>query len=87
MRADAEVALRERPHTMITPLEVVAANERSAVAEKLGHYDLAARAYEFVARAWSSGDPTQRARAVQAAAKAGQLAGDQPQRARLAPDK
>ena len=87
MRADAEVALRERPHTMITPLEVVAANERSAVAEKLGHYDLAARAYEFVARAWSSGDPTQRARATQAAAKAGQLAGDLPQRARLAPDK
>ena len=85
MRADAEVVLKERPHTMITPLEVVAANERSAVAEKLQHYDLAARAYEFVARAWSSGDPMQRARATQAAAKAGQLAGDQPQRGRLAP--
>jgi hypothetical protein len=85
MHAEAEADLMERPHTMITPLEVAAASERSAVSEKLQHYDLSARAYEFVARAWASGDAAPRARATQAAAKAGQLGGDQPQRARLAP--
>jgi hypothetical protein len=85
--AEAEAALMERPHSLITPLEVTVASARATVAEKLQHYETAARAYEFVARAWSSGDAAQQAHATQASMKAGQLAGDQPQRARLSPSR
>jgi hypothetical protein len=84
---EAEAALTERPHALLSPLEVPLASERGTVAEKLQHYEAAARAYEFVARAWSSGDAAQRARAIEASTKAGQLGGDQPQRARLSPDR
>jgi hypothetical protein len=81
--AEAEAALTERPHSLLTPVEVTMALARATVAEKLQHYETAARAYEFVARAWSSGDAAQRARAIQASTKASQLGGDQPQRVSL----
>ncbi len=81
--ADAESELGERPSTLITPLEVAVARQRALVAEKLQHYDLAARSYALVARAWSGGDAGPRSLAAQAATKAGQLGGDQPQRVRI----
>jgi hypothetical protein len=81
--ADAEVALRERPHNLLTPLEIMVARERASIAEKLGHYDAAARSYSVVARAWLFGDSALRAQAARAAQLAGQLSGDEPQRARL----
>ncbi len=78
--AEAESALQERPHVLVTPLEVVVARQRALVAEKLQHYAVAARAYALVARAWSLGDTSLRTQAAQAATKVGQLGGDQPQR-------
>jgi serine/threonine-protein kinase len=81
----AVLALAERPHSLITPLEVAAAYERALVAEKVQQYDVAARAYDLVARAWAMGDPAPRARATQAAVKAEQLEVDRPQRGKLAP--
>ena len=85
--AEAEAALMERPHVLLSPVEVTVASARATVAEKLQHYETAARAYEFVARAWSSGDAELQAHATQASMKAGQLAGDQPQGARLSPSR
>src|SRR5256885_1843415 len=41
---EAEAALSERPHSLITPLEVQIASELGTVAEKLQHYESAARA-------------------------------------------
>jgi hypothetical protein len=81
--ADAEAALRERPHALLTPLEIMVARERAIIAEKLGHYDAAARSYSVVALAWSLGDSASRAEATRAAQLVGQLNGDQPQRVRL----
>jgi hypothetical protein len=86
-RGEAEALLAERPHSLLTPLEVVAANARAAVAEKLQHYETASRDYEFVARAWATGDGAHHALAVQASSRAGQLGGDQPERGRLSPDR
>ena len=84
MHVEAETLLNERLYTLLTPMEVSAALRRALVAEKLQHYDAAARAYAVVARAWSLGDATQRAQATQALAKAGQLGGgDQARPARL----
>jgi hypothetical protein len=83
--AAAEHLLSERLHTLLSPVEVAMANDRARVAEKVQHYDAAARAYEFVAKAWSPGDDVPRSRASQAVVKAEQLAGDQPQRAKLTP--
>jgi hypothetical protein len=82
--AEAEVALRERPHILLTPLEIVVARERAIIAEKLGHYGAAARSYSVVARAWRLGDNVLRTQATRAGTLAGQLSGDQPQRGRLA---
>jgi hypothetical protein len=75
---EAETALGERLYSLLTPLEIPWALERALVAEKLQHYPAASRAYALVARAWSRGDGPQRAVAMQAATKAGQLGGDQP---------
>ncbi len=83
MHAEAETLFRERLYSLLTPMEVVVGSQRALVAEKLQHYDEAARAYALVARAWSTGDATQRAQATQATKKVGQLAGDQPRPARL----
>jgi tetratricopeptide (TPR) repeat protein len=80
--AEAEVALRERPHALLTPLEIMVARERAIIAEKLGHYDAAAQFYSVVARAWLLGDSVRRTQAARAGTLAGQLSGDQP-RARL----
>ena len=81
--AEAEAALRERPHALLTPLEIMVASERAIIAEKLGHYDAAARSYSVVARAWRFGDSALRIQATRAATLAGQLSSDQPERARL----
>jgi hypothetical protein len=84
MHVEAETLLNERLYSLLTPTEVAAALRRARVAEKLQHYDAAARAYGVVARAWSLGDAAQRAQATQASAKAGQLGGgDQARPARL----
>jgi serine/threonine-protein kinase len=80
---DAERTLLERPYLMLGTVEVFAALERANIAERLQHYATAARAYTLVARAWSAGDPPRRALAVQAAAKAEQLGGDQQRPATL----
>ncbi len=78
LHVEAETALGERLYALLAPLEVPWALERALVAEKLQHYPAASRAYALVARAWSGGDGPQRAVAMQAATKAGQLGGDQP---------
>jgi serine/threonine-protein kinase len=78
LHVEAETALGERLYSLLAPLEVPWALERALVAEKLQHYPAASRAYALVARAWSGGDGPQRAVAMQAATKAGQLGGDQP---------
>ncbi len=83
MHVEAETALGERLYSLLAPLEVPWTFERAIVAEKLQHYPIAARAYAMVAWAWSAGDGPQRAFAVQAATKAGQLGGDQPLPAKL----
>ena len=84
MHVEAETLLNERLYSLLTPMEVAAALQRARVAEKLQHYEAAARAYGVVARAWSLGDAAQRAQATQASAKAGQLGGvDQARPARL----
>jgi serine/threonine-protein kinase len=82
--AEAEAALRERPHNLLTPLEIVVAHQRAIIAEKIGHYEVAARSYSLVARAWLLGDDGARAQAARAATIAAQLGGDQPQRGRRA---
>jgi hypothetical protein len=74
---DAERALLERPYLLLGSLEVFTAWKRANIAERLKHYATAARDYALVARAWSAGDPPQRALAVQAAAKVELLGGDQ----------
>jgi hypothetical protein len=81
--AEAEVALRERPHNLLTPLEIMVARERAIILEKLGHYDAAARSYSLVARAWLHGDSVLRTHAARAGTLAAQLSGDQPRRTRL----
>jgi hypothetical protein len=83
LHAEAETLFKERLYSLLTPMEVLSESQHALVAEKLQHYDEAARAYALVARAWSLGDATQRAQASQAIKKAGQLAGDQPRPARL----
>jgi serine/threonine-protein kinase len=82
--AEAERVLLDRPYLLLGTLEVLTAWHRALIAERLQHYATASRAYSLVARAWSSGDPAQRAIATQAAVKAGQLGGDQPRPATLA---
>ena len=81
---DAERVLLERPYLLLGTLEVSTAFYRAMIAERAQHYATASRAYALVARAWSAGDPAQRAVAAQAALKADQLAGDQPRPATLA---
>jgi hypothetical protein len=83
MHVEAENALGERLYSLLAPLEIPWALERALVAEKLQHYPAASRAYALVARAWSGGDGAQRAVAMQAATKAGQLGGDQTLPARV----
>ena len=80
---DAERTLLDRPYLLLGTIEVFATLERARIAERLQHYSTAARGYTLVARAWSAGDPPQRALAVQAAAKAEQLVGDQQRPASL----
>src|SRR5262249_10245116 len=80
---DAERTLLERPYLMLGTVEVFVALERARIAERLQHTATAARGYALVARAWSTGDPEERALAVQAAAKVEQLGGDQQRPASL----
>lgn len=72
-RDEAEAAMRERPYTVLSGLEVRASLDRATIAEKQQHYEAAARSYALVARAWSPGDSAQRIAARHAAQKAGQL--------------
>ncbi len=81
---DAERVLRERPYVILGTLEVRAAFALAMIAERMQHYATASQSYALVARAWSVGDPPQRALAAQSATKAGQLGGDQPRPASLA---
>src|SRR5262249_53530804 len=83
---DAERTLLDRPYLLLGTIEVFATLERARIAERLQHYATAARGYTLVARAaraGSAGVPPQRALAVQAAAKAEQLVGDQQRPASL----
>jgi hypothetical protein len=73
--AEAEVALRERPYSVLSGLEIRAALDRAMIAERMKQYDTAARAYAVVARAWAAGDSVQRSTAKVAAQKVGQLGG------------
>jgi serine/threonine-protein kinase len=81
---DAERLLSERPYAVLGTLEVRAALKLATIAERAQHYATAWESYALVARAWSVGDPPQRALAAQSATKADQLGGDQPRPASLA---
>jgi eukaryotic-like serine/threonine-protein kinase len=54
---EAFTALEEPLSAFITPMEVVFALDRARVAERLGDYEHASRAYQFVAAAWARPDP------------------------------
>ncbi|MEP6690213.1 MAG: serine/threonine-protein kinase [Gemmatimonadaceae bacterium] len=80
LRAEAEVSLGERLHSLLTPTEVVIDDKRATIAEKLQRYAVAARWYSFVASAWATGDDGLRMRAIAAGKKVKQLGGDQKER-------
>jgi serine/threonine protein kinase/tetratricopeptide (TPR) repeat protein len=54
---ESDNLLGQRLNTLITPAEIMIAFDRGRVAAQLGKKEEAARAYNLVVSAWSSGDP------------------------------